>query len=81
MKKTLDDIRQELEVEIDTAEGLSEIMLIIHAGAHNLDRKDISFKKVSEAFLLIAQLLEEHTNCLNNVANGLVDFDNDLKIK
>lgn len=79
MKKNLDDIRQELEIEIDTAEGLSEIMLIIHAGANSLDRKDITFKKVSEAFLLIAQLLDEHTQNLDNVANGLVDFDNDLK--
>lgn len=54
-------------------------MLIIHAGANSLDRKDITFKKVSEAFLLIAQLLDEHTQNLDNVANGLVDFDNDLK--
>lgn len=78
MKKDLDKIRQELEVEIDTAEGLSEIMLLIHTGTQNLD---ITFEKIASAFYLIVQLFEEHVSNLDHIANGLVDLDNDLRVK
>lgn len=78
MKKTLDDIRQELEVEIDTAEGLSEIMLLIHTSTQSLD---ITFEKIANAFYLIIQLFEEHVRNLDHIASGLVDLDNDLKVK
>lgn len=78
MKKDLDKIRQELEVEIDTAEGLSEIMLLIHTGTQNLD---ITFEKIASAFYLIVQLFEEHVRNLDHIANGLVDLDNDLRVK
>lgn len=78
MKKTLDDIRQEVEAELDLAEGLSEIMMIIYAGSKSFERNDITFEKISGSFGLIAQLLDEHVRKLDHIANGLIDFENDL---
>ena len=81
MKKNLDDIREELETELDTAQGLSEIMLLIHTGARCFEREEITFENVKNAFYLLAQLFEEHARNLDAIADKLVDFDNDLKIK
>lgn len=81
MKKTLDDIRQELEVEIDLAGGLSEIMLMVCTGSKSFDRHDVTFENTSSAFCLITELLENHVQSLNDIANRLIDFENDLKSK
>lgn len=81
MKKTLEDIREELEIEIDDAQGLSEIMLLIHTGSRSFDKDGITFQSVKSAFSLIAKLFDEHVQNLNTLANELVDFHNDLKIK
>lgn len=78
MKKILDDIRQEVEAELDLAEALSEIMLLIHTGTQN---RDVSFENFGNAFSLVVQLLDEHVQNLDHIANGLIDFENDLKIK
>lgn len=78
MKKILDDIRQEVEAELDLAEALSEIMLLIHTGTQN---RDVTFENFGNAFSLVVQLLDEHVRNLDDIANGLIDFENDLKIK
>lgn len=81
MKKTLEDIRDELEDEIYIAESLSEIMLLLHTGIHGFARNGITFEKVSGAFSLIAKISDEHVRSLNGLANALIDFQNDLQTK
>ena len=81
MKKNLEDIREDLEIEIDTAQGLSEIMLIIGANSRSFERNGITFENISSAFSLIAKLFDEHVQNLNTLANKLVDFHNDIKVK
>lgn len=81
MKKNLEDIRQEVEIELDLAQGLSEIMLMICAGSKSFDRKDVTFEKTSGAFCLITELLENHVQSLDDIADAILDFENDLKIQ
>ncbi|MDE6745525.1 MAG: hypothetical protein K2J72_02675 [Oscillospiraceae bacterium] len=81
MKKNLDDIRENLEIEIDTAKALSEIMVLLHAGSHSFDQNEITFNAVKNVFELISEIADNHVRNLDTVANELVDFHNDLKIK
>ena len=37
MKNNLDDIRNKLENEAETAKALTEVMMLIHAGAYSLE--------------------------------------------
>lgn len=81
MKKNFEDIRDELENEIDTAQGLSEIMLLIHTGTYGFEKNGITFQSVSRAFSLIAKLFDEHVRNLDMLANELVNFQNELEVK
>ena len=81
MKKNLEDIREDLEIEIDTAKALAEIMLLLHAGSYSFEKNEITFESVKNAFWMISQVSMEHVRNLDAVANELVDFHNDLKIK
>ncbi len=81
MKNNLEDIRNKLENELDTAKGLSEIMLLISAGISGYERNGITFKTVSNAFCLIAGICDSHVQSLDSLANELIDFQNDIKIK
>lgn len=79
MKKNLEELREELEIEIDTAHGLFEIMTLIHAGSYSFDQNEITFESVKNAFFLFSQVSLEHVRNLDTIANGLIDIYNDLK--
>lgn len=81
MTKNFEDIRDEFENEIDTAQGLSEIMLLIHTGIGGFEKNGITFQSVSRAFSLIAKLFDEHVRSLDTLANELIDLQNESKIK
>lgn len=81
MKKNLKEIREELETEIGTARALFEIMTLIHTGSYSFEKNEITFKSVKNAFFLFSQISFEHVQSLDHIANGLIDFENDLKIK
>ncbi len=81
MKNNLEAIRDKLENELDTAKGLSEIMLLIHTGICGYERNGITFKTVNNAFCLIAGICDSHVQSLDSLANELIDFQNDIKIK
>lgn len=81
MKKNLDDIRENLEIEIDTAKALSEIMVLLHASSRSFDQNEITFNAVKNVFELISEIADNHVRNLDTVANELVDFHNDLKTK
>lgn len=81
MKKNLEDIREELETEIDTARALAEIMILLNAGSYSFEKNEITFESVKNAFWLISEISLEHVRNLDTVANELVDFHNDLKVK
>ncbi len=81
MKKNLEEIREELETEIDTARALFEIMTLIHTGSYSFEKNEIIFKSVKNAFSLFSQISLEHVHSLDTIANELIDFHNDLKNK
>lgn len=81
MTKNLEEIRDEFENEIDTAQGLYEIMLLIHTGTCGFEKNGITFKSVSRAFSLIAKLFDEHVRSLDTLANELIDFQNEINVK
>lgn len=81
MKKNLEEIREELETEIDTARALFEIMTLIHTGSYSFEKNEITFETVKNAFFLFSRISFEHVRNLDDIANGLIDFENDLKIK
>lgn len=81
MKKNLEEIREELETEIDTARALFEIMTLIHTGSYSFEKNEITFKSVKNAFFLFSQISLEHVHSLDTIANELIDFHNDLKNK
>lgn len=81
MKKNLEEIREELEAEIDTAKALFEIMTLIHTGSYSFEKNEVTFETVKNAFFLFSQISFEHVRNLDDIANGLIDFENDLKIK
>lgn len=81
MKKNLEEIREELEAEIDTAKALFEIMTLIHTGSYSFEKNEITFETVKNAFFLFSQISFEHVRNLDDIANGLIDFENDLKNK
>lgn len=79
MKQNLEEIRQNLEDEIDTARALSEFMTLIHAGAYSFEKNEITFKNVKNAFSLFSQISSEHVHNLDMIADRLIDFYNDMK--
>lgn len=81
MKKNLEEIREELETEIDTARALFEIMTLIHTGSYSFEKNEITFESVKNAFSLFSQISFEHVHSLDTIANELIDFHNDLKNK
>ncbi|MCI9408612.1 MAG: hypothetical protein HFJ89_02225 [Oscillospiraceae bacterium] len=81
MKKNLEEIREELETEIDTARALFEIMTLIHTGSYCFEKNEITFESVKNAFFLFSQISLEHVHSLDTIANELIDFHNDLKNK
>lgn len=62
MKKNLEEIREELETEIDTARALFEIMMLIHTGSYSFEKNEITFKSVKNAFFLFSQISLEHVH-------------------
>ncbi len=81
MKKNLEEIREELEAEIDTARALFEIMTLIHTGSYIFEKNEITFESVKNSFFLFSQISFEHVHSLDTIANELIDFHNDLKNK
>lgn len=81
MKKNLEDIREELETEIDTARALAEIMILLHAGSYSFEKNEVTFDTVKNAFFLFSQISLEHVRSLDMIADGLIDIYNDLKTK
>lgn len=81
MKKTLEDIRDELENEVETAKALTEVMILIHTGAYSFDNYEVTFETVQNFFCLMAKISEKHVNKLDILTDNLTDFNNDLKVK
>ncbi len=79
MKNNLEAIGEKLETELETAKGLSEIMLLIHAGTGGYERNGITFESVNNAFGLILKIFYDHVQSLDLLANDLVDACNELK--
>ena len=81
MKKNLEDIREELENEVETAKALNEVMILIHTGAYSFDNYEVKFETVQNLFGLMAKISEKHVNKLDILTDDLADFHNDLKVK
>lgn len=81
MKNNLDDIRNKLENEAETAKSLTEVMMLIHAGAYSLDQYEVMFENVQHFFGLMAEVSENHARSLDIMIDDLTDLNNDLKIK
>lgn len=79
MKKSLEDIRDELEIEIDTARALFEIMLLINKCCSSSEKNETTFGSFENAFSLLSDTSEVHVRNLDSIANCLADPDNDLK--
>lgn len=79
MKNNLETIGERLDNEIETAKGLSEIMLLIRIGTGGYERNGITFERVNNAFDLIQKIFHYHVRNLDSLANELVDFQNSLK--
>ena len=81
MKKTLEDIRDELENEVETAKALTEVMILIHTGAYSFDQYEVMFETVQNLFCLMAKISEKHVRNLDILTDELTDFHNELKTK
>lgn len=81
MKKTLEDIRDELVNEVETAKALNEVMILIHTGAYSFDNYEITFETVQNFFGLMAKISEKHVNKLDIMTDDLADFSNEIKVK
>lgn len=81
MKKNLEDIRDKLENEVETAKALAEVMVLIHTGAYSFDRYEVTFENFQNFFGLMAEISEKHVNNLDILTDDLMDFSNDLKNK
>lgn len=81
MKKSLEDIRNELENEVETAKALTEVMILIHTGAYSFDNYEVMFETVQNFFGLMAKISEKHVNKLDILTDNLTDFNNELKAK
>ena len=81
MKKTLEDIRDELENEVETAKALTEVMILIHTGAYSFDQYEVTFETVQSLFCLMAKISEKHVNKLDILTDDLADFSNEIKAK
>lgn len=81
MKKTLEDIRDELENEAETAKALTEVMILIHTGAYGFDQYEVKFETVQNLFCLMAKISEKHVRNLDILTDDIADFQNDLKVK
>lgn len=81
MKKNLEDIRDELETEIDTARALFEIMLLISKCCSSREKNETTFGSFENAFSLLSDTSAVHVRNLDSIANYLTDLYNDLKTK
>ncbi len=81
MKNSLEDIRDELENEVETAKALTEVMILVHTGAYGFDQYEVTFESVQNLFGLMAKISEKHVNSLDILTDELTDFQNDLKVK
>lgn len=81
MKKNLDEIRDELENEVETAKALTEVMILIHTGAYGFDQYEVTFETVQNFFGLMARVSEKHVHNLDILTDNLTDFHNELKVK
>jgi len=81
MNHTFEAIGEKLDNEIETAKGVYEIMLLICAGTNGFERNGITFQTVNSALSLISKVFNYHVQSLDSLANELVDFQNDLKLK
>lgn len=81
MKKSLEDIRDELENEVETAKALTEVMILIHTDAYSFDNYEVTFETVQNLFCLMAKISEKHVNSLDILTDNLTDFNNELKAK
>lgn len=78
MKKNLEDIRDKLENEVETAKALTEVMILIHTGAYSFEQYEVTFETVQNLFCLMAKISEKHVHNLDILTDELVDFQNDL---
>ena len=81
MKKNLEDIREELENEVETAKALNEVMILIHTGAYSFDNYEVKFETVQNLFGLMAKISKKHVNKLDILTDDLADFQKDIKVK
>lgn len=79
MKQNLEDIRDKLENEVETAKALAEVMMLIHAGAYSLDQYEVMFESVQHFFGLMVEITENHVRSLDILTDDLTDLNNDLK--
>ncbi|MDE7279457.1 MAG: hypothetical protein K2N26_07010 [Oscillospiraceae bacterium] len=79
MKKNLEDIRDKLENEVETAKALAEAMILIHAGSYSFDQYEVMFENVQHFFGLMVEISENHVRSLDILTDDLTDFHNDLK--
>ena len=76
MKKNLENIRDELLKEIETARALTEAMILIHTGAYSFEQYQVTFETVQNFFCLLARISEKHVNNLDILTDDLADFSN-----
>ena len=81
MKKSLEDIRDELENEVETAKALTEVMILIHTGAYSFEQYEVTFETVQSLFCLMAKISEKHVRNLDILTDDLADFSNEIKAK
>ena len=81
MKKTLEDVRNKLEDEVQTAKALTEALIIIHTGSYSIDQYEVMFETVQNFFGLMAKISEKHAGKLDILIDDITDICNDLKAK
>ena len=79
MKKNLEDIRDKLTNEVETAKALAEVMVLIRTGSYSFDQYEVTFETVQNFFGLMAEISERHVNSLDILTDDLMDLSNDLK--
>lgn len=81
MKKNLEDIRNKLEDEVQTAKALTEAIILIHTGSYSFDQYEVMFETVQNFFGLMAKISEKHVNTLDILTDDITDICNELKVK
>ncbi|MCM1024011.1 MAG: hypothetical protein NC395_08150 [Prevotella sp.] len=81
MKKNLEEIRDELITETETAKAISEVMILLRTGVYGFEQHGVGFETVQNAFGLMAEVSETHANKLDILTDDLTDLQNDLKLK